>query len=187
MAATLPVIGWRTVLGAVCGALAITAMVAVLPPGADGVFPMFGVLLLAAGSAVAADDPTAPMSATVPVATRRQLLARVLLVVPVAAAALGAVMAMAAVLGVALDRSLVVLWATLTAVALAAGAAAGRAAGVPGPVAAVIALGAGLVIARVLPAPVRERAPWDSAIERGVWALALSLAVLWWSTRDPAS
>ena len=188
LAATRPVLPWGPVLVASGAALAVTSLLAVLPAGSDGLLPVLGVLVLASGCAVAGEDLPGGLTDAAPVAARRRLVARVLLVTPASVAGLGAVMALAALAGARPGTDLVLLWATLTLVATAVSAAAGRSrADVPGPVAAVVLLGGGLVLVTSVPATFLEVPLWGSAPQRVAWAVALSALVLARATRDPAA
>ncbi|MGY1713352.1 hypothetical protein ACI78R_02740 [Geodermatophilus sp. SYSU D01106] len=188
LAATGTVLPWGPVLAAGGAGLATAGAMAVVPPGGDGLLLVLGVLVLVTGVAVAGEDPSAAVAEVAPVGPRRRLAARLLLVLPVSAAALAGVWVLAVLAGAAPGRGPVLLWVSLAAVATAVGAAAARsAAAVPGPPAAAAVLGAGLLAVPLLPASVTGLPPWDSAAERVAWALAVSTLVLARATRDRAA
>lgn len=188
LAASVPAVAWPAVLGAVGTALAITATLGVLPPIGDGVLPVLAVLVLACGVAAAAEDGTAALTVTTPVALRRRLVARTLLVVPVSATGMAGVQAVAWLAGAAPGRFLALLWAALSTLALAVGVAARRAsAELPGPAAAAVVLLAGLVLVMWLPASVLTVPVWDSTAERTAILLVVSAVLLARATRDPAA
>ncbi|MGY1742923.1 MULTISPECIES: hypothetical protein [unclassified Blastococcus] len=179
-------VAWPAVLGGAAMAVAVGALLVVLPATADGVLPVLAVAVLAGALGAAADDVTADVTAASPVTARRRWAARVALTVPVSALGLAGVLGVAAAAGAAPGWDLVALWAVLGALALAAGAV-GHRAGAPGAVAATTLLGAGLVLHAMLPAAVLEAAPWDSTGERVVLGLAAAAAGLAWGTRDPGA
>jgi hypothetical protein len=186
LAASVPAVAWPAVLGAVGTALAITATLGVLPPVGDGVLPVLAVLVLACGVAAAAEDGTAGLTTTMPVAARRRLAARTLLVLPVSAAGMAGVLAVSALAGARPDRGVALLWAALSTAALAVGAAARRAlTDVPGPAAAAVVLLAGATLVTWLPASVLTVPVWDSTTERIAILLVVSAALLVRATRDP--
>lgn len=188
LAASVPAVAWPAVLGAVGTALAITATLGVLPPIGDSVLPVLAVLVLACGVAAAAEDGTAALTVTTPVALRRRLVARTLLVVPVSATGMAGVQAVAWLAGAAQGRFLALLWAALSTLALAVGVAARRAsAELPGPAAAAVVLLAGLVLVMWLPASVLTVPVWDSTAERTAILLVVSAVLLARATRDPAA
>jgi hypothetical protein len=188
VAASVPAVAWPAVLGAVGAALVVTATLGVLPPVGDGALPVLAVLVLACGVAGAAEDGTAALTVTTPVAVRRRLAARTLLVVPVSAAGMAGVLGVAALAGARPDRGVALLWAALSTGALAVGVAARRAwADVPGPAAAAVVLLAGVVLVTWLPASVLTVPAWDSTAERLAILLAVSAALLVRATRDPAA
>ncbi len=188
LAATGPVLPWGAVAAAGGAALAVTALPAVLPPEGDGVVLVLAVLVLASGCAVAGEDPAAREAGVAPVPVRRRLLARLLLVLPVSGAALAGMAGVAALAGTGPGSWLVPLWAAVSAIATAVGVAAQRSTpDVPGPVAAVVVLGGGLVLVATLPASVVGLPPWDSAVERVGWALVASALLLLAATRDPGA
>jgi hypothetical protein len=187
-AASLPAVAWPAVLGAVGAAWAVTATLGVLPLMGDGLMPVLAVVVLATGVAAVAEDATAALTVTTPVPVRRRLAARAILVVPVSAAGLAGVLAVASLAGAGPDRQLALLWAALSTLALAVGVAARRAsAELPGPAAAAVVLGVGLALVTWLPASVLTVAAWDSTPERIAIVLLLSAALLAWATRDPAA
>ncbi|MGY1804165.1 hypothetical protein ACI78T_12890 [Blastococcus sp. SYSU D00922] len=184
----MPAVAWPAVLGAVGAALTVTATLGVLPPIGDGLIPVLAVLVLACGVAAAAEDGTAALTVTTPVAPRRRLVARALLVVPLAAAGMIGVLGVAALAGAAPDQDLVLLWAALSTVALAVGVVARRtAAEVPGPAAAAVILLTGYVLVTRLPSWVLDMPVWDSWAERIGILVVLSAVLLARATRDPAA
>jgi hypothetical protein len=188
LAASAPAVAWPAVLGALGTALVVTATLGVLPPVGDGVLPVLAVLVLACGVAAAAEDATAGLTTTTPVAVRRRLAARTLLVVPVSAVGMAGVLAVSALAGAGPDRGVAVLWAALSTLGLAVGVAARRTmADVPGPAAAAVVLLVGFVLVTWLPASVLTVPVWDSTAERLAILLAVSAALLVRSTRDPAA
>ena len=187
-AASLPAVAWPAVLGAVGAAWAVTATLGVLPAIGDGLMPVLAVVVLATGVAAVAEDATAALTVTTPVPVRRRLAARAILVAPVSAAGLAGVLAVASLAGAGPDRQLALLWAALSTLALAVGVAARRAsAELPGPAAAAVVLGVGLDLVTWLPASVLTVPAWNSTVERIAILVLVSAALLFWSTRDPAS
>jgi hypothetical protein len=186
LVATRPLLAWRTLAASGGGALAVSALAAVLPAPFDTLLPGLAVLVLACGLGGAVDDGTAAMTMATPVTVRRRLLARAALALPVSAAALAGVVVLAAADGADPGWDLVRLWAALGVLALAVGAV-GRRAGVPGTVSAAVLLGTGLVLQRSLPEAVLRAAPWNSAQERFALVLAVAAVALAWATRDPAA
>jgi hypothetical protein len=187
VAASLPAVAWASVLGAAGSSLLVTAALSILPPQGDGVLPLLGVLVLACCAAAAVDDDTAGLTETTPVAVRRRLAARLLLIAPVGALGMAGVFALSAFAGVSPGRGLAVLWVSLSAVALAVGSVASRTSpGLPAIAAAAVVLVTGAVVVMWLPAAALDVAPWDSTPERVAIALGASAAALAWATRDPA-
>ncbi|MGY1730072.1 hypothetical protein ACI798_01025 [Geodermatophilus sp. SYSU D01045] len=186
LATTRPVVPWRTLAASGGAALAVTALLTVLPAPADAQVAGTAVLVLACGLGGVADDGTAGLTAATPVTVRRRLLARVALALPVSAGSLAGVVLLAAAAGADPGWDLVRLWAVLGLLALAAGAV-GRRAGVPGAVTATVLLGAGLVAQTALPESVLHAAPWDSAGERTALVLAVAGTAVASATRDPAA
>ncbi|MGY1616726.1 hypothetical protein ACI797_08270 [Geodermatophilus sp. SYSU D00691] len=186
LAATRPVLAWRTLVAAGGAALAVTALLAVLPAPFDTLLPGLAVLVLACGLGGAADDGTAALTTATPVTVRRRLLARAALALPVSATGLTGVVLLAAAGGAHPGWGLVRLWAALGVLALAVGAV-GRRAGVPGTVSATLLLSAGLVLHMSLPEAVLRAAPWNSPGKRFALVLAVAAVALAWATRDPAA
>jgi hypothetical protein len=188
LAVSVPAVAWPAVLGSIGAALAVAATLAVMPAVADAVLPVLAVIVLACGAAVAAEDATAPVTETAPVRVRRRFAARAVLVLPASAAGLTAVIVVAELTGVGPDPDLVLLWATLSALAAAVGAVARRAADdVPGPAAAAVVLVVGWALVTWLPEAVFTVPAWDSTGERVTIAGVVSLLLLAWATRDPAA
>ena len=187
LAASVPAVPWTTVLATVAGAGGLAALLPLTPASGDALLLPLAVLVLACGWATAADERTAPGTATTPVPSRRRLLARVLLVVPVSAAALTAVAAVARAADAHPGRDLLLLWLATGALALAAGAAARRVVDVPGVAAAAALVGGGLVLVTALPREALTAAAWDSTGERVAAALVSAALLLAPALRDPAA
>ena len=188
LAASVPAVAWSAVLGAVGTALAVTATLGVLPAIGDVLLPVLAVVVLSCGVAAAAEDATAALTVTTPVSVRRRLVARALLVVPVSAGGMAAVLAVASLAGAGPDRGLALLWAALSTLALAVGVAARHAsAELPGPAAAAVVLVVGLALVTWLPASVLTLPVWDSTPERIAILGLVSTTLLVRATRDPAA